>query len=240
MRTFFASLAGITLLSLSIATAAQENVLSLTEKSEGWKLLFNGKDLKGWSNFKSKDVKPGWKVADGTLVCVDPSNAGDLVTKDEYEWFELEFDYKMGFAANSGVMYHVSDKGGMVWETGPEIQLQDNPNARDAQLCGWLYQLYKPEIDPKTQKPFDATKPNTEWGHIRVVISPEKCEHYVNGVKYFEYVLGSEDFNKRVAASKFGSMPNFAKAEKGFIALQGDHGTVSFKNIKIKPLKAKK
>ncbi len=57
---------------------------------------------------------------------------------------------------------------------------------------------------------------------------------------YFEYVLGSEDFNRRVAESKFSKMPLFAKSNKGYIALQGDHGSVSFRNIKVLPLTPKK
>jgi hypothetical protein len=64
--------------------------------------------------------------------------------------------------------------------------------------------------------------------------------HEINGVKYFEYVLGSDDFKKRVAASKFGSMKDFAKFDKGFLCLQGDHGKVSFRNIKLLPVKAAK
>jgi hypothetical protein len=55
-------------------------------------------------------------------------------------------------------------------------------------------------------------------------------------VKYFEYVLGSEDFTNRVAQSKFSKMPGFAKSNTGYIALQGDHGQVSFRNIKIRPV----
>jgi hypothetical protein len=60
--------------------------------------------------------------------------------------------------------------------------------------------------------------------------------HEVNGVKYVEYVLGSEDFNARVAKSKFGKMPLFAKSDTGSLTLQGDHGQVSFRNIKVRPL----
>ena len=59
-------------------------------------------------------------------------------------------------------------------------------------------------------------------------------------MKYFEYVLGSVDFNGRVAESKFRRMPLFAKSNIGCIALQGDHGQVSFRNIKIRPVQAKK
>jgi hypothetical protein len=83
---------------------------------------------------------------------------------------------------------------------------------------------------------FHATKTSDEWNHIRLVISPDKCVHEINGVKYFDYVLGSEDFNARVAKSKFGKMPLFAKSNTGYVVLQGDHGEISFRNIKIRPL----
>jgi len=69
------------------------------------------------------------------------------------------------------------------------------------------------------------------------LVTPKKCEHDINGVKYFEYVLHSDDFNKRVAASKFSQMPGFAETDMGSIALQGDHGAISFRNVKIRPIK---
>jgi Domain of Unknown Function (DUF1080) len=131
----------------------------------------------------------------------------------------------------------VTDQGSAVWQTGPEFQLEDNAKAADPQRCGWLYGLYRPPEDPKTGKPLDATLPAGKWNHVRLLISKEKCVHEINGVKYFEYVLGSDDFKERVAKSKFGRMPDFAKSDSGMIALQGDHGQVSFRNIKIKRLK---
>ena len=71
---------------------------------------------------------------------------------------------------------------------------------------------------------------------IHILITPEKCEHYMNGTKYFEYVKGSEDWNKRVAASKFSKYPSFGKPARGHICLQ-DHGNVvHFRNVKIKLL----
>jgi hypothetical protein len=224
----------------AIAGDEAPNTLTEQEKKDGWKLLFDGKSLDGWHNFKKTDVRPGWQIKDGTLACVNPKNAGDLCTADKYDWFELSVDYNISEGGNSGIIYHITDEGGAVWQTGPEFQLQDNQHAHDPQLCGWLYQLYKPEIDPKTGKPLDATKPAGEWNNVKLILTPEKCEHWVNGVKYFEYKLGSDDFNKRVAASKFGKMPKFAKSGTGMIALQGDHGQVSFRNIKIRPIEAKK
>ncbi len=221
------------------ADDATANTLSDAEKMAGWKLLFDGKTLDGWHTFRRKDVRPGWQVKDGTLACVDPKNAGDLCTNDQYDWFELQLDYNISHAGNSGIMYHVTDKGGAVWATGPEFQLEDNEKAADPVRCGWLYALYQPPIDPKTGKPLDATKPVGQWNHVRLLVTPEKCVHEINGVKYFEYVLHSDDFNARVAKSKFAGMPGFAKADLGYLALQGDHGSVAFRNIKIRPIAEK-
>lgn len=212
------------------------NTLSDAEKAAGWQLLFNGRDFAGWHNFKSDTVRPGWQVKDGALVCVDPHNAGDIVTSNKFDWFELELDYNISEAGNSGIMYHITDQGGAMWATGPEFQLEDNVKAADTVRCGWLYALYQPPNDPQTGKPLDATKPVGQWNHVRLLLSREKCEHVINGVKYFEYVLGSDDFKARVAKSKFARMPYFAKSDSGYLGLQGDHGSISFRNIKLRPI----
>jgi hypothetical protein len=235
----FVTIAAISFsLAFSPARAA-DNTLTAAEKTAGWKLLFDGKTLNGWSNFKKADIKAGWQVKDGLLVCVDPHNAGDIVSAGKFGAFELQIDFKMAKGANSGIIYHVSDEGRAVWATGPEIQLEDNKFATDPQKAGWLYALYRPPIDPKTGKTLDTTHPAGEWNHLRVIISPEGCLHEMNGTKYFDYVIGSDDFNARVAKSKFGKMPGFAKSGHGRLALQGDHGEVSFRNIKIRPLDTK-
>ena len=225
---------GIDLAQLDAKTASEAKA-----KKEGWITLFNGKDFNGWHNFKTNTVRAGWQVKEGVLVCADPHNAGDLCTSNQFGAFELELDYNISPGGNSGIMFHVTDEGRSAWATGPEFQLEDNAKAADPQRCGWLYALYQPPQDPKTGKPFDATKPAGEWNHVRLLVTPEKCEHEINGVKYFEYVIGSDDFKERVAKSKFKSMPLFAKPAKGYVALQGDHGEVSFRNIRIRDLDAK-
>jgi hypothetical protein len=214
----------------------ENNTLTKAEKAAGWQLLFNGTNFDGWHNFKQEGIRPGWQVANGTLTCVDPHHAGDIVTSNQFDWFELQLDYNISPAGNSGIMFHVGNTGRAVWATGPEFQLEDNQLAADKIRCGWLYALYQPPIDPKTGKTLDATKPVGEWNHVRLLVTPKKCEHDINGVKYFKYILHSDDFNKRVAASKFSKMPGFAVADIGSIALQGDHGSIAFRNIMIRPI----
>jgi hypothetical protein len=203
------------------------NQLTEEEKKDGWELLFNGKDLSQWRNFKKEDISDKWVVKDGAFTLTG-KGGGDILTKKQYGAFEIKFDYKISPGGNSGFMYHVTEEEGTPWRTGPEMQIQDNKDGHDPQKAGWLYQLYKADVD--------TTNPAGEWNTVHVIITPEKCVHYMNGTKYVEYVKGSKDWDERVAASKFSKFPKFGKPTKGHVNFQ-DHGNVvSFRNVKIKDL----
>jgi hypothetical protein len=220
----------------SDAESAASDAKAGDAKAGEWKSLFDGKSLEGWHSFGQNVVRPGWQVKDGTLVCADPHDAGDLCTNDRYEWFELELEYRIAEGGNSGIMFHVTDEGRTAWATGPEFQLEDNAKAADPVRCGWLYALYQPPDDPKTGKPLDSTKPAGEWNRVRLRIGPDLCEHEINGVKYFDYKLDSDDFRERIQKSKFRRMPLFAKSRRGYLALQGDHGEIAFREIRLREL----
>jgi hypothetical protein len=218
------------LAAVSVAADPAPNTLSAEEKAAGWKLLFDGQSSAGWRNYKKTDIGPGWKVASGSLTRAD-KGAGDIITEGKFGAFELSLEYNISKEGNSGLMFHVTEEGGAPWHSGPEIQIQDNKDGHDPQLSGWLYQLYKPEID--------ATKPAGEWNQLRILITPEKCATWMNGKLYYEFVKGSKDWDERVAKSKFASMAGFGKATSGHICLQ-DHGNlVSFRNIKIREIAGK-
>ncbi len=74
---------------------AAANTLTPAEKSAGWKLLFDGKTTAGWRGFKTAEPDAGWHATDGVLT-PDPKSSHDLVTKADYENFELAFDWKIG------------------------------------------------------------------------------------------------------------------------------------------------
>jgi len=220
----------ITLLAATLA-AAEPNTLTDAEKAAGWKLQFDGKTTTGWRNYKKPDIAAGWKAEDGALVR-GTERAGDIITTDQYGAFELSLEYKISPGGNSGLMFHVTEEGALPWHTGPEIQIQDSTSAaKDPQKPGWLYQLYKSDVD--------AAKPAGEWNELRLLVTPEKCATWMNGQLYYEYVKGSKDWDERVAKSKFAKLTNFGKPTSGHICLQ-DHGNpVSFRNIKIRVIDGK-
>jgi hypothetical protein len=214
------------------AEDAPSNELGADEKAAGWKLLFDGEDASPWWRGYRKDELPaGWKVENGALV--RRAAAGDIITRDEFESFELSIDWKISAGGNSGIMFKVKETGERSWHTGPEAQILDNLRGQEPQKAGWLYQLYPAEID--------TTKPAGQWNNfiLRCQKTPQgtyECEHWMNGVKYVDYEIGSDDWHARVAKSKFADKPDFARASAGHICLQ-DHGSeVAFRNIKIRVL----
>ncbi len=221
------------------------NALSAKEKAEGWVLLFDGRTTAGWRGYRMKSVPAMWRVVDGTLTCVPTiggaaagspraeNEAVDLVTTKKYHDFDLAFDWKIQHGGNSGVMYRVLETADAPYETGPEYQLLDDPNYPDGKSlltsAGSVFGLYA--------IPGHLARPAGRWNHARIIVHDRHVEHWLNGVKAAEYVLGSGDFDKRVADSKFHQWPGFGNADSGYIDLQ-DHGfNVAFRNIRVRELK---
>jgi len=82
----------------------------------------------------------------------------------------------------------------------------------------------------------DIVKPAGKYNKVRIKVLNNKVEHWLNGEMIVEYVYQSNAMWRLVEKSKFKTMPLFAKASKGHIGLQGDHGEVWYKNIRIRKL----
>jgi hypothetical protein len=203
------------------------NTLSDEERKAGFRLLFDGKSLDGWRGFRRPDAPPVWKVIDGAMVRT--ASGGDIMSKDEFDAFELLTEYRIAPGGNSGIIYHVTEDDDEPGKTGPEVQILDNEKGVETEKAGFLYGLYHAEVD--------ATKPAGQWNAVRILVTPQRSATWVNGVKYYEYVKHSDDWNRRVARSKFIGFARFGKSDRGHIDFQ-DHGAeVAFRNIKIREIK---
>lgn len=209
------------------------NQLTDKERADGWKLLFDGKTTKGWRGFHKGTVPDGWRAIDGALVRAEP--AGDIITTDQFESFELAVEWKISEGGNSGIFFRVAedDKVKAVYETGPEFQVLDNAKHQDGRSpltsAGSNYALHAPKRD--------VTRPVGQWNQARIIVNGNHVEHWMNGEKIVEYDLGSAEWQTLVKNSKFGTMPRYGKEAKGHIALQ-DHGDrVEYRNIKIRSIK---
>jgi hypothetical protein len=204
--------------------------MSNTADSAGWRNLLDP-SLSAWRGYKQQQVPSGWKVADGVLS--KDSTTGDLITRDQFGDFELALDWKVARAGNAGIFYRGTEEYDHIYWSAPEYQLLDDIKAADNQTrltcAGAVYAVYP--------SPPGHLKPVGEWNAARIVARGNHVEHWLNGVKLVEYELGSPDWEARVKASKFSDWPNYGRARRGHIALQGDHaGSLAFRNIRIRTL----
>lgn len=237
-----------TIFLLSVATLfssvgfSQMNTLTSKEKTEGWQLLFNGKNTDGWHNYGKQNSGPEWKVEDGDLhldASTTNKEGGDLVTNNEYGNFDLQLDWKISDKGNSGVLFYVNEDPAKYEETyftGPEMQILDNGTpTRLGQPDGKIYTHRAGDLyDLLPSK--EVAKPLGEWNHIEIKSLNGKLDFYMNGVHTLSTHMWDDNWKKMIAISKFKDMPGFGTFKKGEIALQ-DHGDdVWFRNIKIRKL----
>ena len=219
----------------TISTASQENQLTEEQKAEGWKLLFNGKNMDGWKTYQGKENN-SWEVVDGTLHCKADSLAdkrADLITTDQYANFDLVFDWKIAPHDNSGVIYRATEQFDESYLSGPEYQVIDDKGYPDdltpKQTTASNYDMHAAPDDKKINPP-------GEWNSGRIVVNGNHVEHWLNDVKVVEYELNSPEWKKIKSGSKWKDAAGYGASPQGHIDLQDHGGEVWYRNIRIKTL----
>lgn len=207
-----------------------------TETEGDWISLFDGSSLDAWRGYGREDIPDGWRIEDGTLAFVPGVEGGDLITKEQFGNFELTLEWKISERGNSGIFYRGLEGYESIWRTAPEMQVLDNegpeqhPDAEDpTHRAGAVYDLWAP--------PDGVVKPAGEWNQVRIVADGPQVEHWLNGTKVAEYEQWGDEWNARVAASKFPEeAPDFGTARAGHLGVQ-DHGDrVWYRNIRVRRL----
>ena len=246
LKLFYIFVIGISLFSCNNSNTKVDNKLKDTtankmdtSTTKGKTLvLFDGKTLNGWHGYnKSGEVK-NWMIEDSALVCLGASkdaSGGDIVTDDQYENFELSWQWKITKGGNSGIMYHVveSPKYKTTYETGPEYQMIDDIDFPE-KLADW--QKSGSDYAMNLTNENKRLKPSGEWNTSKILFNNGAVEHWLNGQKIIAFTAWNDEWNKKKKEGKWKDYPDYGSAKKGHIALQ-DHGNKAyFKNIVLKVL----
>jgi hypothetical protein len=197
-------------------------------QSPQWRQL----TLADFQGYESAAAPAGWTARADTIT--KNGGVGDLITKNQFANFELEFDWRISARGNSGLFYRGTKEYDHIYWSAPEYQLEDNIGASDNKSAdrwtGANYALYAvaggqiPTAD--------------RWNRTRLVVNGPHVEHWLNGQKVVEYELWSAEWKAIVAKSKFNAYPNYGMAKQGYIGIQGDHpGTLTLANVRIRELK---
>jgi len=213
---------------------ASDNKLTEAEKKEGYKLLFDGKTLKGWRTYQNKK-SDSWSANNGTLYCkgsLESKDRADIITLDQFENFDLSLDWKISPKGNSGIIYMATEEYHESYLSGPEYQIIDDKNFPE-KLEDWQKTASNYAMNPA---PLAVPNPIGEWNHTRIVVNKGHVEHWLNGKKVVEYELWSDEWKMNKEKGKWKDAAGYGLSKKGHVALQNHGSEAWFKNIKIKEL----
>jgi len=186
-----------------------------------------------WRAYSNEQWPESWALEEGMLRRA--AEGGDIMTVEEYDDFDLRLQWKITPGGNSGIMFRVSTGDDAPYYSGAECQVLDDENHKDGgstlTSTGALYGLYSP-----AEK---SVRSVGQWNDVRIVAEGNHVVFWLNDVKVVDCEIGSDDWNERLAESKFADWPKFAKNRQGHIALQ-DHGDeVWYRNVRIRRLNDK-
>ncbi len=198
----------------------------LNAGAEAWTPLFPDDTFALWQQLDQNEVGAGWSIQNG-VVHRQGLKAGNIVTRQHYLNFELQFEWKISTAGNSGIKYRTRGKLGL------EYQILDDEKHPDRQKASRRSAaLYDLAAAPDTKPLF----PPGEWNKGLIRVQGNQIEHWLNGEKVVSVTYGSPDWQQRFSDSKYAAHEGFG-SWSGPILLQDHKDEVWFRNVMIRKLR---
>lgn len=211
----------------------EDNLLSKEEKKYGWNLIFDGDTFNGWKNFNNKKITNDWEIVNGMIS--NKSQNVSLVSENEYENFELEFDWKIDRATDAGFYINLTSEflKNKNLPPGLEMQIIDDNSHPDAaesntRVTGSLYDVIPSKLL--------ISNPPGSINHSRIVSKNGQIQYWLNGLLVLEYETNGDFWNKAGVEHPYFS---YNMNDSGYIGISAQEGKISFNNIRIRNLAEK-
>ncbi len=182
--------------------------LSADEKRQGFRAVFNGRDLSGW-HLRHKGGKASWSVQNAMLV--NEGGGTDLVTDATFGDHTVRYEYLVPKGGNSG--FYLRGRY--------EIQVSDDfeSGKPTATGNGAIYGKVTPSVF--------ASRPAGQWQQVEATVIGNRITVVLNGTKIID---------NAPVEGVCGLALDDKVAEPGPVLLQGDHSAVAYRNIRVKTL----
>ncbi len=147
-------------------------LLTSIESIQAQLTLFNGENLDGWEIHGTEK----WYVENGELICESGPDKeyGYLSTKEHFDNFELELEFKQEADGNSGVFFRSTVEGTKVsgWQVEVAPPSLHTGGIYESYGRGWL-------IKPDPSK--DQYLKMGDWNKMKIKVNGDKVITYLNG-----------------------------------------------------------
>lgn len=234
------NLLSIALLSILVVACNSSKKEAKPLADQDWEVLFDGSSTDAFRGYGINEFPEGVWIVENGILMTNPDTANrDLITKKRYKDFELEYEWAVDTAANSGVFFHMQENLSMEagngnspnWMDNFEIQILEDTYFYDTtaiRSAGSLYDLISPtnkKLNPIGE--FNKAVLSHKSGHVA---------HWINGDKVLEFTIGSPAMDSLLAVSKFKENPDFHTDKEGHLMFQHHGQKVYFRNIRVRPL----
>ncbi len=215
--------------------------------------LFSGKDLSAWkeplgawsivgsvmldrTNPKSFTTKPGL----GVTLSSAAGKSTDIISKTEHGDAEIHVEFTVPKSSNSGV-YLQGRYEVQVFDSFGKAEIADHD-------CGAIYQRWDPSRG-KGKEGYEghaprvnANKPPGEWQSFDITFRAPRFDasgKKIENAKFIKVMHNGQVIHENVEMTGPTRGSKFLdEAAMGPIVIQGDHGPVAYRSLKIVPLKS--
>jgi len=204
-------------------SAEEANGILVSHGNDGFKSLFNGKDLTGW-----KGASDNYEVVEETIRC-KAGQGGVLYTEGSYGDFVARLEFKVPEGGNNGLAIRYPGDGNPAYAGMTELQVLDSEHPKYAKLDERQYHGSSYGMAAAHR---GYLRPTGDWNFQEVTVKGTTIKVELNGniildadlSKITDYMANSKHPGKDLTEGHFG----FA----------GHSDPVQFRNVTIKPLKS--
>lgn len=196
------------------------------EAEEGFRPLFNGKNLNGWVEVNT--APSTWPFnEEGYLVC-SGKPIGEIRTEKMYQNFILELEWRhLKPRGNAGIFVWADDitARGQPFHRGVEVQVLENAygNTQNYTTHGDIFPIHGATMEPVNgrggSRAFpteNRSNPSPEWNHYRIECRDGDISLAVNG--------------------KVVTQGRNCSPRKGYLCVESEGGIVHYRNVRLKEL----
>ena len=203
-------------------SAEDANKILVSKSTDGYKSIFNGKNLDGW-----KGPVDNYEVVPGEGIRCKAGSGGTIYTQGQYADFSARLEFKLPPGGNNGLAIRYPGEKDAAYHGMCELQVLDNEHKKFANLDA---RQYHGSAYGMAAAHRGYLRPTGQWNFQEVTVVGSTIKVELNGTLILDCDLAN-------VSEYLADKPHPGKEyQSGHFGLAGHRDPVMFRNLSIKTL----